>query len=280
MKAQLEPGICPQCHDYLLLKSGVPFLICPLCGKSISGEVAIQTLDQRCADPKYTDALIADCVALEAQYGPELAYTILGKLVDNFPRLESPAYMITKLTGFESGTVYQYLKDYAGIKSQPSNVPWAENFLDQTLTFQNMEFAGLFFQYIDNKIRPEKQDEYREKLHKLLKEYTGRSTNPQSTKWLLTLYVVATIVNVLLFPSFMLISGATISWGWANLAINVAIALVALGVEVLLLFVHNKVYGNRIKISPTERLWMVIFLSSLVFAMGASVMGSLWKIVL
>lgn len=163
----LTAGICPKCKEYLLLKSNVPFLVCPLCGESISNHEATTLLDNRCRDATQMNNITADCIALEAQYGPDLPWLILNRVVANFPQLESPTYLLTKLSGFDPAIVREYLHRFANLKSQPENVPWAEDFLDNCLTYRNMEYADLFTAYIENKVRPAKQDEYRKKLAEL-----------------------------------------------------------------------------------------------------------------
>lgn len=273
-----DAGICPKCKEYLLLKSNVPFLICPMCGQSISSAEAKNILQSKCQDKDSVNDLIADCIALEMQYGPELPFMILGELIDNFPYLESPAYLITKLTGYEVGAMRSYLKAFAGTKSDPGNVPWAEEFLDNCLDYRNMEFADLFIAYIENKIRPEKQAAYKAKVQKLRKEYTFKASNPSSTKWLYALYIGSAILNVLLFPCFMLLSGILSQFAPLHVVVNMALAMSAVCLEILLMFIHHKIFGNRLGMSNRERILMAIFMSSIVFVVGAGIMGSIWQI--
>ncbi len=274
----LTAGICPKCHEYLLLKNNVPFVVCPLCGESISHHEATVLLDNKCSDQANLNDLTADCIALEVQYGPELPYMILSQVVENFPQLESPTYLLTKLTGYDGGAVREYLKRFANLKSQPNNVPWAEDFLDACLNYRNMEFADLFAAYIENKIRPEKQVEYREKLAKLRSEYTFKANNPLSTKTLMILYYVSAVVNVLLLPVFMLLSGWLAPIIGMYYAINIATSILVICAEIGLLYWHHHVFGNRLGMGQSERMAMVVFMSSLVFAIGAAIMGSIWKI--
>lgn len=276
----LTAGICPKCQEYLLLKSNVPFLVCPLCGASISNHEATTLLDKRCCDASQMNNITADCIALEAKYGPELPWLILSRVVANFPHLESPAYLLTKLSGFAPSAVWEYLKRFANLKSQPENVPWAEDFLDTCLTYRNMEFADLFAAYIENKVRSAKQDDYRKKLAELREEYTYKANNPLSTKLLLLLYYASAVLNVLLFPAFMLLSGWLAPLVGMYYAINIALSILVVCGEVGLLFWHNRVFGNRLNMSQPERLAMVVFMASMVFAIGASIMGSIWKITL
>lgn len=274
----LEAGICPKCHEYLLLKTKTPFLVCPKCGETISAQLANGLVEKRCADADYVNSIIAQCVALEIKYGPDLPFMLLSKVVTNFPHLESPSYLLVKLSGFQVGMVYDYLKTFANTKSDPVNVPWAESFLDNALDYQTIDYADLFRSYVYNKIRPERQQHYLDLIDQLVKDYTNKSNDPRSTKWLMTLYIVSSIVNFLLFPVMMILSGWLSQTMYFYFAINILLAAAAVCTEVLLLFIHHKIFGNRLNISKNERLWMVIFMCSMVFAVGAVIMGSIWKI--
>ena len=217
-------------------------------------------------------------VALEMTYGPELPYMLLSKIVNNFPNLEKPAYLMVKLSGYESGTVYEYLKHFANTKSDPNNVPWAESFLDNCLDYQTVDAADLFRSYVHNKIRKEKQSHYLDMIDQLVKEYTAKSNQPDSTKWLMMLYMISSVVNIILLPIMMMLSGWLAPIFDFYYGINIILSITVVSVEVLLVFLHHKIYGNRLNISRTERLWMVIFMSTMVFAVGSVVMGSIWKI--
>ena len=273
-----EAGNCPKCHEYLLLKQKTPFLVCPKCGKTISAQAANAVVEKRCANAEQIDAVVAECVALEMTYGPELPYMLLSKIVNNFPNLEKPAYLMVKLSGYESGTVYEYLKHFANTKSDPNNVPWAESFLDNCLDYQTVDAADLFRSYVHNKIRKEKQSHYLDMIDQLVKEYTSKSNQPDSTKWLMMLYMISSVVNIILLPIMMMLSGWLAPIFDFYYGINIILSITVVSVEVLLVFLHHKIYGNRLSISRTERLWMVIFMSTMVFAVGSVVMGSIWKI--
>ena len=275
-----EAGNCPKCHEYLLLKQKTPFLVCPKCGETISAQAANAIVESRCADANQINEVIAECVALEIKYGPELPFMMLSKVVANFPHLESPAYLLVKLAGYEPGMVHDYLTTFAGAKSDPTNVPWAESFLDSCLDYHNIDQADLFRSYVRNKIRPEKQSHYLNLIDDLVAEYTVKAANPNSTKWLMILYTVSSVVNVLLFPVMMVLSGWLSQVFSLYFVVNVLLAMAAVSVEIFLMFIHHKIYGNRLNMSQNERLWMVIFMSSMIFAVGAVVMGSIWKITL
>ena len=275
----LEAGNCPKCHEYLLLKPNTPFLVCPKCGEAISAQAANAIVESRCADANQINAVIAECVALEMKYGPDLPYMLLAKIVNNFPHLEKPAYLLVKLSGFDAGLTYEYLKTFAGTKSDPANVPWAESFLDSCLDYTMIDAAELFRSYVRNKVRRERQEHYLNLIDQLVKEYAGKSNNPQAAKWLMTLYGVSSVINVALLPIMMMISGALSPVFRMYFVVNILLSLATVSLEVLLIFVHHRIYGNRLNISQVERLFMVIFLSSMVFAVGSVVMGSIWKIV-
>ena len=274
----LEAGNCPKCHEYLLLRQNTPFLVCPKCGETISAQAANAIVEKRCADAGQVDTIIAECVALEMKYGPDLPYMLLAKIVNNFPHLEKPTYLMVKLSNYDAGIVYDYLKTFAETKSDPVNVPWAESFLDACLTYQMVDAADLFRSYVRNKVRQERQAHYLDKIDQMVKEYTANGNNPQATKWLMTLYVVSSVINVALFPIMMMLSGWLSPVTSLYFGVNIVLGVLVVSLEVLLMFIHHKVYGNRLIISQPERLLMVIFLSSMVFAVGAVVMGSIWKI--
>ncbi len=273
-----EAGNCPKCHEYLLLKQNTPFLICPKCGETISAQTANSIVERRCADPEQINAIIAECVALEMKYGPDLPYMLLAKVVSNFPYMEKPAYLLVKLSNYEPGMVYDYLKTFANTKSDPVNVPWAESFLDACLDYQMIEAADLFRSYVRNKLRKDRQAHYLNLIDDIVREYTKKANKPESTKWLMALYIASSVANVILFPIMMMLSGWLSRYTNFYFAVNIILGIVVVSLEVFLLFIHHKIYGNRLTISQTERLWMVIFLSSMVFAVGAVVMGSIWKI--
>ena len=275
-----EAGICPKCYEYLLLKAKTPFLICPKCGASISARAANEIVEKRCADADQVNSIIAECVALELKYGSELPFMLLSKIVSAFPHLESPSYLLVKMSDFQIGLVYDYLKTFAGTKSTSDNVPWAESFLDNALDYNTIAYADLFRSYVRNKVRAEKQKYYFDLIDDMVKEYTNKSLDPRSTQQLMLFYTLSSVVNVLLLPIMMLISGWLSQFFNLYFLVNILLALAVLSLEILLMMLHHKKWGNRLNVSQKERLFMLIFMSSLVFAVGAVVMGSVWKITL
>jgi hypothetical protein len=269
----LDIGICPKCGEYILLKGNVPFLICPKCVGEVSAKETVALLKKKCNDKDNVNEIIADCIALELQYGQELPFLVLAELADNFPLMEEPNFLVTRLSGYETGTVRVYLERFSGRKSDPRNVPWAEEFLDACLTYGNMEFADQFASYIENKIDSAKKQKYTNKLLELRKQYTARSANPKSTKLLFALYIVSSVLNVALLPLFLFTN-----FGGFEFLMNLVLAFVTIFIEVALLFWHNKTFGNRLGMGERERLLMVIFMSSWFVAMGASIIGSIYNL--
>lgn len=264
-------AVCPKCEEYILAKDGVPFLVCPMCKGNISAKDAADKLVQKCNDKDKVHEVIGDCIALELQYGPQLPYLVLATLCENFPKMEEPAFLLVRLSNFDSGLMYLYLQNFAKIKSNPKDTPWAVEFLEEALRYKNMLYADLLSAYIENKCDKAKQEKYFKILEKLRKEYNDKSASPKSTKLLYWIYVCSAVFNVLLLPLFMLIPQL-------NLLLTFSISVLAVCLEVGLMFWHNKSFGNRLSMTNRERLFMVIFLSSLFVALGAGIIGGFIKI--
>jgi hypothetical protein len=266
----LVAGICPKCNEYILLKENIPFLICPCCSGTISNRECRAFLEKRCGDKDKVHGVIADCIALEINYGKELPFMVLTVLCDNFPRMEEPAFLLVKLSDFDWSITRTYLETFSEIKSNSDNVPWAAEFLDEAITYRSMEFADFFVQYIENKLEENKKQKYLDKVERLRKEYTDKASNPKSTKLLFALYIASSIINVLTLPLFIFTDMFYL--------INISIAVILVMAEIGFMFLHNKVFGNRLSMDERERLFMVIFMCSLFFALGSGIIGSIYKI--
>ncbi|MBO4726126.1 MAG: hypothetical protein J5598_00805, partial [Clostridia bacterium] len=105
-----------------------------------------------------------------------------------------------------------------------------------------------------------------------------KSDRPNAARWLMVIYAVSSVINVALFPIMMMLSGWLSQYFGFYFIVNILLGMAVVSAEILLIFIHHRIYGNRLKISQTERLLMVIFMSSMVFAVGSVVMGSIWKI--
>jgi predicted RNA-binding Zn-ribbon protein involved in translation (DUF1610 family) len=263
--ATFSAGICTKCNEYILLKDGIPFLVCPICGANIGFREATENLKKRCADGNTVHTVIADAIALELNYGAELPFRILTTVAENFPRMEEPAYLLVRLSGYDRNLVRAYLEQFSEIKSDKGNISWAQDFLDTIITYGNMDFAELIEQYIENKLPQNKKRDYLDRVQKLKEEYRNRSNDPRSTKLLFAIYIVGAVLNVLILPLLMITPFSII--------LTFPIAMALLVVEMGFMFWHNRSWGNRLGVEGKEKLLMVIFLCSMFFALGAGVIA-------
>jgi predicted RNA-binding Zn-ribbon protein involved in translation (DUF1610 family) len=263
--ATFSAGLCTKCNEYILLKDGVPFLVCPMCGASTGYRESTEALTKKCLEKDEVHRVIADAIALETTYGAELPYRILTVVVENFPRMEEPAYMLVRLSGYDNTLTKAYLNQFGGIKSDPDNVPWAENLLNLIITYNNMDIADLLIQYANNKLPENKKQKYLDQINKMRKEYTQKASDPKATKLLFALYITGATLNILLLPLLMMTPLGIF------LTFIIAMGLVVL--EMLFMFWHNKTWGNRLVVEGKEKLLMVIFICSMFFALGSGVVA-------
>jgi uncharacterized short protein YbdD (DUF466 family) len=222
-------------------------------------------MDDILSKPHSVNEIIGRCLKLEQEHGPELPFEILTALSQKYPYNEEVAYLLVTMSDYDRNYVTQYLNTFAQIEKV---VPFAEEFLDNTINLKYMASATQLESYIKNKLLAPKQRRYLEQLAELRATYLGRSTDPSATLTLYIYFIACTVVNVgvvvlLLLASLMFL---------LNLAIGVGIFLI----EILILLLHNKKYGNRLDISNRERLFMVIFMCSLALVMGGVFIGSIW----
>lgn len=267
--ANFSAGICTKCNKYILLKDGVPFLVCPICGENISFRGAADNLKNRCADKDTVHDVIADAIALELDYGAELPFRVLTAVCENFPHMEEPAYLLVHLSGYDRNLVRVYLEQFGGIKSEPNNVSWAKDFLDTIITYANMEFADLINQYIENKLPQNKKAEYLNRVRMLREEYVKKAQDPRSTKLLFAIYITSSVLNILILPLLMMTP--------LGIILTFLIAMVLVAFEMGFMFWHNIVWGNRLGVDGKEKLLMVIFICSMFFALGSGIIaGAPW----
>ena len=259
----LSAGICPNCNEHLLLKSGVPFLICPLCGESLSAREGTAALDIVCADSKKLHENIAKCLKLEEKYGPQMPLQILHILARHFPHNEEVAYLIVKMSGYAPMAIKQYLASFAGIRKQAS---FAEEFLENALTFRHMAWADMFEQYIAHRLSGNQQARWHAKLDEMRTSYRPSGEN-RATGFLYVFYIFCGIINMAMAALFLFVS-------W-HFLICVVVAISVLFSEILLLYLHNKKFGDRINISELERALMVGFMCTLVITLGGVLVGAI-----
>ena len=256
-------GICPSCKEHLLIKKGIPFLVCPLCSDSISAREAEATLEVVCEDPQKLSENIAKVIKLERLYGPELPHYVLIVLAEKFPNNEDVAYLLVKMSDYHQFNVRKYLTTFAGSRKA---VTFAEDFLDKTLTYRNMAMADMFEQYIKNKVTGNNRDKWLEKLDEMRKNFRPEGIEGRNMTYLYTVYIASTVINLALCMLFLLIN--------IDFILSAIIAIAILFVQVTLIYLHGRKYGDRVEISETERFFVVAFMCSLVIVVGGMFLGA------
>ena len=238
-------------------------MVCPLCSESISARETIAELDTVCGNGKKLQENIAKAVKLETMYGPELPYHVLLILAEKFPSNEDVGYLLVKMSDYSPHNIRTYLSSFASARKQ---VTWAEDFLEQTLTYKNMNFADFFEQYIKNKLPEERKRVWTEKFREMRANYTPDNIENRNKPYLYSVYITSSIINVFLLFFLMIMDLGF----FANIAIVVSI----LFVEVAMIYIHGKKFGDRVQMDSIERLLLVIFMSSLVIAVGGAFIGT------
>jgi len=214
--------------------------------------------------------MLSLCISLEKEYGAEVPLQILEKLQSKHPHNESVAFTYVRVSGYRPDLARQYLKTFAPIKKA---VPFAADFLDNTMEPANASCAPQFAQYIENKLPADKQKKYKEKLGQLKETYTGSSNSGDGMMLMYAFYVAGAVVNIALAVMFFLLPLDIRTM--YKIGIHIVIMMAVFGIEMLVLFLHNRTYGNRIGIESRERLLLVIFLSSIMVAIGGAIIGAL-----
>ncbi|MDR0975969.1 MAG: hypothetical protein LBM01_03370 [Christensenellaceae bacterium] len=257
-------GVCPKCKEYLLLKEGVPFLVCPLCSANISFQKSQTLLKNRCMNPENISKLIEDCLTLEVRYGKELPLYIMGELADNFPSNEEVSYLLCSLTNFDEALTREHLKKFAALPSKPA---WAEKLLAACLRFDYLDIEDTLKTYIKTKLDPKFHPEYLAKLKHLMGQYKGDRYTRSSTVSLWAMFAGFAVLNLAVpVVFFVALPMLTI----------LATGLIALGIMLLelgCLFLHNRVFGNRTGLAGVEKVLTVVFVCSIVFLVMLSLLA-------
>lgn len=261
------PALCPKCDVLILVDEKTPFVECPDCTKPIASSDARTALENYCMTPTNTSEIIARCLEIEDKHGPELPRAIMAILAHNFPMHEQVHYLVVKFGNYQPKLVESYLSRF---KNEPKKVPFAEDFLSRALTLNNMEFVDMFQTYIETKLPRARQERYFELIRELKESYVKIADSSPSMALLYTLFTIGGIINTGIVFLFLFLRMPI----WAHVFIVFGI----LAVQMSLLFLHNRTFGNRLKISDRERLFMVLYMSSVVIAVGAVVIGWVFNI--
>lgn len=261
------PALCNKCGFLILVDERTPFAECPQCKKAVVVEDAVAELEEFCKIPANTNDIILRCLEIEAQYGPELPRAVLAIIAYNFPTNEEIVFLIVRFSDYKPQLVQNYLSRFSKDKKQ---VPWANEFLNKALTVRNMEYADLFQTYIDNKVKKTHRARYIELLRTLKESYTKISNSSSAIALLHIFFAVFATINFSLL--FVLLFTAMAFWA------NVLIVFGVLCLQISIMFLHNKIFGTRVKISQRERVFLTVYMSSLVVAIGAAFLGSLFNL--
>jgi len=262
--AEFSAGICPNCSEHLLLKQGLMFLVCPLCGENIGSRESKEVLEQVYTNPSKLAENIAQVLLLEKKYGPQLPYQILLILKKNFPHNEDVAFLTLKLSGFNRFMLKDYLTAFAKFQKP---VPFAVEVLQNGLVPINWELAQLFEQYIKNKTSGNIQTRWLDKLREINAAIAASPQDTSASTWIHIFYVSCSVINVSLAAVFIIFA--------IEFVISVLITAALLCIEMTVMYFHAKKYGNRLTISNTERALMVTFMCTLVLTVGGVFLGAL-----
>ncbi|MCL2755585.1 MAG: hypothetical protein FWE45_00855 [Firmicutes bacterium] len=257
-----KPAACPKCNSIILVQAGEAFVRCPGCTKNISVEDAWKNLDDFCSVPANTAAMIEKCIILEKKYGPDISMPILGLLHEKYPDNEEIMYLIVKTSGFDSIIVKDYLIKF---KDDKKKVSFAEDFLTKALTVRNMEYISMFEDYIESKLRPARKERFKELMRELKASYVKTSTGANALMLLYAFYAIGAAINIAMVIFFL--------FSDLQLFIYVLVAAGTLGIEISLLYFHNRKFGNRLTTSDRERLFMVIYMATIVLVIGGVFVG-------
>ena len=257
-------GVCPECKDFVTIKNKMLFFTCPHCHAGVSSNEARTFLEAMCADPSGVNDMLVICIELEQEYGAEVPLEILQKMQKYHPYNEQIAFSVVRMSGYRPDLAKQYLSNFYAARKV---VPFAAEFLNNTMQPQNMAQANQFSQYIENKLPAGEQKKYLEQLAELRSSYTGGSSSGEGMRLMYLFYAIGAAVNLAFAVAFIFLP--------LNFIYNFLIAMAVFAVELFLLYLHNRSYGNRIGIGDRERLLLVIFLSSTIITIGGAIIGAL-----
>lgn len=265
MKKVEQAGLCTQCNGAVLIKPKLKYFYCPHCTNPVSSNEAVTHLDTLCSSPAKTGEIMKTCLDLERQHGPFVPIQILSVLEKHQPFNENVAFTLVRMSGYAQNVVSIYLSKFAQIKKE---VPFASEFLDNVLKPEFTPMVNKLSEYIENKLPDNQKRRFKQQLADMKSAYVNRKEI--STSGLILLYgyyAFGTVVNLILSACFMWVFNL-------QLVINIFILMFAFLLEIGMLFMHYKVYGNRLGIQKTERILLTIFSSSIIISIGSLVIGA------
>ena len=258
----LMVGICPNCDNIVASKKKALFFSCDGCSQDIPLRQAVGAVYEMCKDPGQVNDVISLCLTLEKDTDVEVPLAIMTLLKNFHPDNEQVAFTHVRISGYDPDAVNQYLDKFANIKGTR---PFATEFLDNAMQPANMMQSATFAKYITNKVPSTKQREYNGRLNYLKNEYTKGVGVGDGIISMYGFYVVCAVINVALAVFFIV--------GNLRFLFDLLIIIAAFGVEITVLFLHNRMFGNRLGMSRREMTFLSIFLSSIAVAIAGIFIG-------
>jgi predicted RNA-binding Zn-ribbon protein involved in translation (DUF1610 family) len=260
----MQIGVCTHCGNVVDIKKKTLYFECDRCHQIIVSSDAIKNLDELCTAPKFIEEMLGKALELEEQNEIEKALGIIAALRAHHEYNEQIAFTHVRMSGYDVLVVGQYLKTFAAVKGEK---PFAAEFLDNVMDMRYIMLLPQLIAFADNKLPSNQKRKYRGTLEGMRLEYTSGTSNENGINVMYAYYITASVINAILFVVFFIVH--------IHFAFHLLILLGAFAVEFFLLFLHNRVYGNRLGISDFERILMLVFMSSIPFAIGGAIMGAL-----
>ena len=257
-------GVCPNCVGVVTTKKRDLFFSCHNCEENVPLRHAVTFLREMCEDPGCIDDVLKLCLSIEKDVEVEIPLGIMTLLKDAHPYNEHVYYTYMRIAGYPPDVVRHYLKTFSEVKGQK---PWAREFLDNAMHGDNMYIHSLFTEYIARKIPQNKQREYFERLANLKENYTKGVGEGEGVFSMHMLYLLGIALNIGMIV-FVFVVGLAFLF-------NFLIGIAVIGLQLGAIFVHNRIYGNRLGISGIELIFVCVFLSSFVLAIAGVVIGAL-----
>jgi len=217
-------------------------------------------------DPSHTMGVVDLCLELEQENNQEIPLAIMTVLKNLQTENESVAYTHLRMSGYEYHTLKAYLEKFSPKKGIQ---PFAEDLLENTIAPHNANLLTYFDAFIENKLPTSKQAEFRKKLTYAKSEYTSRMSrgDGDGMMTMYAIYVISSIINVGMVVFFFAVD--------LRFLFNLLIGMAIFGLELLAVFTHNRMYGNRLGMEKPELILMCIFLASVPLAIAAAVIGAI-----
>lgn len=261
----MKVGVCPACCEIVAIKKKALFFVCEDCGKTVPTREALAYLDSMCADPAGVNNNIDLILKLHEEGNVDVALAVAEKLRQHFPNNELVNLTYVRASGYDPVAVQKYLETFAAVAGVK---PYAEEFLEKILEPHNMTLITLLNKFIENKLPPARQKQWKDKLDAVRTEYLGQKTGSGNGLMLLYAFYIGGIVLNLVAAVIMIVLHMMF-------IINIAITLAIFAVEIFLFFLHNKTFGNRLGMSARERAVLAVFMSSIPLVIAGLVIGGI-----